>query len=175
MWCVTTWSCLHFRSIKWDKKDFGEWQTGNGPGSRQVRSKTLSHLFLLPSRTNGDAEVQAEGGPGPPTGPQTFSINPSCCPSLLFEASLRMPPNLPAPRPLLCSPCPGPCQSRVAQPSPALCQWASERSAAFISVCPWGLFAISAPIWGNYALQVPPFQLEQGTHQKRPPALLGPI
>lgn len=52
----------------------------------------LSHILLLPSRTKGDAEPQARSGPGPPAGPQASSINPSCCPSLLPEASLQIPP-----------------------------------------------------------------------------------
>lgn len=40
----------------------------------------LSWLLLLPSRTEGDAEHQAEGGPGPPAGPQPSSINPFLLP-----------------------------------------------------------------------------------------------
>lgn len=56
--------------------------------SKQGVKHCLSHLLLLPSRAKGDAEHQAEGGPGPPAGPQASSINPSCCLSLLLEASL---------------------------------------------------------------------------------------
>ena len=108
--------------------------------SKQEVNHRLSHLLLLPSRTEGDAEHQAEGGPGPPTGPQASSISLSCCPSLLPEASLQIPPNLSAPAcPALLTPFLALAEAERRSLSPHRVREHQRDQLHFIPACAWGL------------------------------------